>query len=237
MASPTANTMSFLRNFRRPQRQFAVIGLGRFGRAVCGTLRHMGHEVLGVDREEDCVADALSDQLASHVIQLNSTDCAALREAGLFEFDTVIVAIGNYLQESVITTLNLKEGGVKYVVSKASTEIHGRVLQKVGADRVVYPEREMGCHLARSLVKPNILERTELDSQHSIVEMVVPETFEGQSILELKLRSDYGITVLAVGWQGKEGEFEINPDPTQPLHAGTMMWVMGSNESINRLPI
>ena len=116
------STLSLLKNLNKTNRQFAVIGLGRFGRAVCQTLHQLGYEVLGTDIDPKLVADALNCQIASHTLQLDSTEPSALAEAGIFEFDTAIVAIGNYLQESIITTLNLKEGGVPNVVSKASTE-------------------------------------------------------------------------------------------------------------------
>ncbi|HEY9661798.1 MAG TPA: TrkA family potassium uptake protein, partial [Allocoleopsis sp.] len=141
MTNFSLSSLSFFKSLR-PNRQFAVIGLGRFGRAVCMSLHHLGYEVLGIDTDERRVAQVLTDELASHAIQLDSTEPSALREAGLFEFDTVIVAIGNFVQESIVTTLNLKEGGVPHVVAKASSEIHGKLLKRVGADHVVYPEHE-----------------------------------------------------------------------------------------------
>lgn len=228
------SSLSFFRSLRTGNKQFAVIGLGRFGRAVCASLHNLGYEVLGVDSDEKRVAQVLTDQLAAHAVQLDSTEPAALREAGLFEFDTVIVAIGNYLEESVITTMNLKEAGVPHVVAKASSEIHEKLLRKVGADHVVFPEHEMGCSLARSLTKPNILERFELDPDHSIVEAVVPAEFDGKTIAELELRSRYGLNLLAVS-QGEK--FEINPYPVMRLRKGSVMVVIGSNRCIDRLPV
>lgn len=215
-------------------KQYAVIGLGRFGRAVAGSLHKQGFDVLCVDSDEEKVAQVLSDRIATHARQLDSTQPAALREAGLFEQDTVIVAIGNYVQESIITTLNVKEGGVPHVVAKASSEIHVKLLKKVGADHVVFPEHEMGCELARSLTQPGILERFELDPESSVVEVIVPEQFDGKTISELKLRSNYGLNVLAVS---QDGRFEINPAPSKRLSKGTAMVVMGANHSIARLPI
>jgi trk system potassium uptake protein len=215
-------------------KQFAVIGLGRFGRAVAATLRSDGHDVLCVDSDENKVAQVLADRIATHAIQLDSTQPSALKEGGVFEQDTVIVAIGNYVQESIITTLNLKEGGVRHVVAKASSEIHMKLLQKVGADHVVFPEHEMGCELARSLTRPGILERFELDPENSIVEVIVPESFLGKTIFELNLRNDYGLNVLAVCQSGK---FEINPPPTKRLEKDSALVVIGSNQDINRLPV
>jgi trk system potassium uptake protein TrkA len=228
------SSIGFFRSLRKENQQFAVIGLGRFGRAVCSTLHKLGYEVLGTDVDERRVAQVLKEQMVAHAVELDSTDPAALKEAGIFEFDTVIIAIGNYLQESIITTLNVKEAGVPHVVAKASSEIHGKLLQRVGADHVVYPENEAGCTLARSLTKPSILDRFELDPNHSIVEVLVPDDFNGKTVAELELRKRYGLNLLAVGQNDK---FEINPDPYRRLYKGLAMVVIGSNRDIDRLPI
>ncbi len=228
------SSLNFFRSLRSDAKQFAVIGLGRFGRAVCSTLHQLGYEVLAVDVDEKRVSQVVNEQLAVHCLQLDSTDPLALRKAGVFEFETVIVAIGNYLQESIITTLNVKEAGVNHVVAKASSEIHGTLLKKVGADLVVYPEAEMGCSLARSLTQSGILDRFELDPDNSIVEVMVPEEFDGKTILELKLRTTYGVNILAVSHDNK---FEINPNPNQKLCRGSAIVVIGSNKDISRLPI
>ncbi|AFY64576.1 TrkA family potassium uptake protein [Geitlerinema sp. PCC 7407] len=228
------SALNFFHSLRADTKQFSVIGLGRFGRAVSTTLHRLGYEVLGIDSDDRRVSQALSDQIAAHALQLDSTDPTALKEAGVYEFDTVIVAIGNYVQESIITTLNLKEAGVAHVVAKASSEIHGKLLKRVGADHVVFPEHEMGCSLARSLTKPSILDRFDLDPDHSIVELIVPEKFNGKSIAELELRNRYGLNVLAVGNNSK---FAINPSSNTRLFKGQAMVVIGSNRDIDRLPI
>lgn len=227
-------SLGFLRSLRKDNHQFAVIGLGRFGRSVCATLHKLGYEVLGTDISEKSVSQVLTDQIVAHAVQIDSTQPAALKEAGIFEFDTVIIAIGNYIQESIITTLNVKEAGVPHVVAKASTEIHGKLLKKVGADHVVFPEYEAGCALARSLTKPNILDRFDLDPDHSIVELIVPDEFHGKTIADLQLRNQYGLNLLAVS---RDGKFEINPDSRKYLEKGTAMVVIGCNKDINRLPI
>nr|WP_199303393.1 TrkA family potassium uptake protein [Oscillatoria sp. FACHB-1406] len=226
-------SLNFLGNLGNTSHQFAVIGLGRFGRAVSSELHRMGYDVLGTDIDEKLVAQVLSQRMAAHAIQLDSTEPLALKEAGIFEFDTVIVAIGNYLQQSIITTLNLKEAGVPHVVAKASTEIHGKLLERVGADRVVYPEAEAGCNLARALTRPSVLDNFDLDPEHSIVEVLVPEEFHGNTIAELQLRSRYGLTLLAIGSEDKH--FQINPLPNQRLDKGMAMVVLGANKDINKL--
>jgi trk system potassium uptake protein TrkA len=225
---------NFKNVLRQEKRQFAVIGLGRFGRAVCATLHKSGYEVLGTDIDEKLVAQALVDKIASHAIQLDSTDVSALREAGILEIDTVIVAIGNFLEESIVTTLNVKEAGVGQVIAKASSEVHGKLLKRVGADLVVFPEYDAGCALAQNITKPAILDRFDLDPNSSIVEIKIPEEFHGKTLLDLQLRNRYGLSVLAIG---RGDKFEINPPPQTVLDKDSAMVVIGSNKDINRLPI
>jgi trk system potassium uptake protein len=221
-------------SLRSTNRQFAVIGLGRFGRAACETLRKQGYQVLGTDIDESLVAQALDEKVVDNAIQLDSTKANALRAAGIFEVDTVIVAIGKYVEESIITTLNLKECGVAFVAAKASSKIHARLLEKVGADLVVVPEYDAGRELAFRLTKPAILERFDLDPESSIVEIRVPEEFSGRTIEELQLRNRYGLNVLAIG---DAKRFKINPDPHERLCKDSCMVVIGSNRDIQRLPI
>lgn len=226
---------SSLRSDRSRQSQsFAVIGLGRFGRAVCSALTQQGYDVLAVDSDESKVSQALLDRVVAHAIVVDSTQVAALKEAGILEQETVIVAIGNFIQASIITTLNVKEGGVRNVVAKASSEVHETLLRKVGADHVVFPEHEAGCNLALSLTKPGILDRLDLDANHSIVEIVVPEKFHGKTIAELQLRSRYGLNMLAYS---QDGKFNVNPDPNTSLMKGNAIVVIGTNKDIDRLPI
>ncbi len=227
-------SLNFLTSSRSKNRQFAVIGLGRFGRAVCTSLHKLGYEVLGADIDEKLVTQVLTQKAASHAIQLDSTEPESLKEASIFEMDTVIVAIGNYLQESIITTLNVKEAGVEQVVAKASSKIHGKVLRRVGADLVVFPEYEAGCNLAKTLTQPGFLERFELDTENSIVEVLVPEEFHGQTLSQLDLRKRYGLNVLAISNGDK---FVTNLNPGQVLKQGLVMVVIGSNKNLQRLPI
>lgn len=217
---------------RQENRQFAVIGLGRFGRSVCETLHRSGYEVLGIDQDEKLVAEALAAKAVSNAIVLDSMDVNALREAGIFEFETVIVAIGNYLKESIITSLNLKEGGVKYVVAKVSSATHENILKRLGVDLIIFPEQEAGKDLAYRLTKPSIIDRFELDPEHSIVEMLVPDQFHNKTLAELQLRKNYGVNVLAIG---NEEKFKINPAPEERLSKGMMMVLIGSTRDIHEL--
>jgi trk system potassium uptake protein TrkA len=234
------SSLGFFRTLNKTNQQFAVIGLGRFGRSVCSTLHRLGYQVLATDIDEKRVSQALTEEITGHALQLDSTEPAALKEAGLFEFDTVIIAIGNYIQESIITTLNVKEGGVKNVVAKASSEVHCKLLRKVGADRVVFPEHEAGCALAQTLTKPSILDTFDLDPDNSIVEIAIPDEFDGKTVAELQLRNRYGLNVLAISnkHDGVDDEkFIINPDPHKRFEKGSTMVVIGHNKDIDRLPI
>lgn len=234
------SSLGFFRTLNKNSQQFAVIGLGRFGRSVCSTLHRLGYEVLATDIDEKRVSQALTEEITGHALQLDSTESAALKEAGIFEFDTVIIAIGNYIQESIITTLNVKEGGVKNVVAKASSEVHCKLLRKVGADRVVFPEHEAGCALAQTLTKPAILDTFDLDPDNSIVEIAIPDEFDGKTVAELQLRNRYGLNVLAISDKTNDGsdeKFIINPDPHKRFEKGSTMVVIGHNKDIDRLPI
>jgi trk system potassium uptake protein TrkA len=227
-------SFNFFTKSNRGSNQFAVIGLGRFGRGACETLRKQGYAVIATDIDESLVAQALNDKIVDSAVQLDSTKPSALRQAGIFEVDKVIVAIGKYVEESVITTLNLKEAGVPYVAAKASSQIHGKLLKKMGADLVVFPEYDAGCELVMRLTKPAILERFDLDPEHSFVEVIIPEEFHGKSLKEIDLRRHYGLSVLAVG---SVENFKINPNPEDRLYKGWAMVVIGSNKDIQRLPI
>ncbi len=227
-------SLPYLTNLHRESRQLAVIGLGSFGRAVCSSLHQLGYKVLATDLEDKKVTRVLTQRLADYALQLDSTEPEALQEAGIYEMDTVVVAIGKYLAASLITTLNLKEAGVEYVIAKASSAIHAQILQKVGADLVVFPEQEAGCALAETLTQPAILKRFELARENSIIEVLIPEAFHHKTLAELKLRNRYGVTVLALGDGAK---FLLNPDPRQKLSQGWVMLVMGSHQALQRLPI
>ncbi len=245
------SSFNFLRSLKSEKQQFGVIGLGRFGRAVCAQLHESGYEVLAIDKEEKKVCQALLDQIASHALQLDTTELSALKESGVFDCDIIIVAIGNFLAESITTTLNVKEyldqkiidaekAGKKEIpkkriVAKASSETHMKILYKVGADEVIFPEDDMGRELAQRLITRNrILDLFEVDPEHSVVEMKVPEEFFGKTIRELDLRNKYGLNLLAVR-VGSDETTEINPPANKRFTPGMEMIVLSSNQSIERL--
>ncbi|HAG12175.1 MAG TPA: potassium uptake system protein [Desulfotomaculum sp.] len=211
-------------------KQFAVIGLGRFGASVARTLAKMGHEVLAVDDDEEIV-NSVAEEVA-YVAQANVLDERALKSLGLRNFDTVIVAIGHEVKASILVTVMLKEMGVGKIVAKANDELHGRVLQKVGADLVVFPEREMGIRVAHSLVSRNIIDQIHLSPEYSIAEMVAPSSFIGKSLMESAMRQKHGITVIAIR---RGDDLIISPDANQVVQKGDILLVIGSDAKLERI--
>ncbi|MEW5762781.1 MAG: TrkA family potassium uptake protein [Bacillota bacterium] len=211
-------------------RQFAVIGLGRFGQSVAITLARMGYEVLAVDTDEEKVNEIMEH--VTHAVQIDALDENALKSIGIRNFDVVIVAIGQDMQASILATVILKEMGVKHVIAKARTELHGRVLSKVGADKVVFPERDMGIRVARALVTKNILDQIELSPDYSILELVAPEAFVGKTLEESALRLKHGVTVLAIR---RGADVIISPGGKQVIEPGDILVTVGRNDRLKRL--
>lgn len=211
-------------------RQVAVIGLGRFGSSVAKTLHEQGLEVLGIDVDPDLVEIHTGE--LTHALVCDCTDEESLATLGLRNFDAVVIAIGHDVQASILTTVLLKEIGVPKVIVKAATELHGRTLAKVGADKVIYPERDMGARIAHSLVTGSIIDYIELSPEYTIMELQAPSSLVGLSLREMNLRARYGINVLAL----KSGE-EINAAPlaSDTVAPGDVLVLLGTNEGIRRL--
>lgn len=211
-------------------KQFAVIGLGRFGSSVAINLYQQGYDVLAIDADEETIQRFSVE--VTHVVQADSTDENALRALGIRNFDVVVVAIGEDLQANVMTTLILKELGVPYVVAKAKNALHGRMLEKVGADKVVFPERDMGMRVAHNIISRNVLDYIELSSNLSIVEVHTPKDLIGKSLQEANLRPRYGINVVAI----KRGDtINVSPKAEDMIQAGDILVVIGANEGIQSL--
>lgn len=210
-------------------RQFAVIGLGRFGSSVAKTLYSMGRQVLAIDPDEERVRAMV--QFATRAVAADATDEQVLRSLGVRNFDVVIVGIGGDIQASIMVTLMLKELGVKYVVAKAQSEVHGKVLFRVGADRVVFPERDMGFRVAQNLISSNILEYIELSQDVSMIEIVAPSNIVGKELRQLDLRNRFNINVIAL----KHGDHvNITPRADDRIHKGDILVVVGLKEDLRR---
>jgi trk system potassium uptake protein len=212
-------------------KQFAVIGLGRFGASVAATLYEMGHDVLAIDAEEERIENIVDK--VTHAVVADSTSENALKSLGITNFDVVIVSIGQDIQASILTTLVLKELGVSYIVAKARTDLHGKVLQKIGADRIVFPERDMGVRVANNLVATNVLDLIELSPDYSIVEILAPDIMVGKSLAELNMRQKFGVNVMAIRSAGKP--MNISPAATDRVYEGDVLVVVGENDCIQKL--
>ncbi|MGE7879225.1 potassium channel family protein [Peribacillus muralis] len=209
------------------RRQYAVIGLGRFGTSVAHRLYTAGQEVLGIDINEERVEN--SELSITHAVIADTTEVETLKSIGIRNFDCVIVAIGNDMQSSILTTLLLKELGVKKVIAKALNKNHGQVLTKVGADWVIYPERDMGERVANQLLSPNMLNYIELSKEYNIEEIILPMSMKGKSLRELDLRAKYNISVIAIV---SNGEIIIAPSPDQDIYEKDMLLVVGNKEDL-----
>ena len=209
---------------------FAVIGMGRFGSNVVRTLHETGHHVLAMDKDEEALRRVTD--YATHAVQIDATDPEALRAVGITNFDAVIVAIGADVQESILTTLLLKELGVKKVVSKAVNELQGRVLEKVGADLVVRPERDMAVRVARSLASRHVVDMLELSPSYLVEEVDVGEKLSGRSLSDLDLRTRFGVNVLLIK---RDSQILITPTPETQLQMGDILVVVGEKQGLSRL--
>ncbi|MGE0043481.1 MAG: TrkA family potassium uptake protein [Vicinamibacterales bacterium] len=218
------------------RRQFAVIGLGRFGSAMATTLAGLGHDVVGIDGDEDKVR-ALADHI-SLAVQLDATDEKALRASGIKDVDVAVVSIGENIESSLLVVTLVRELGVENIVAKAVTPLHGRILEKLGVTRVVFPEREMAIRIAHSLVVPNVLDYIELSREFSIIEIPAPPQFIGKNLKEIGLRARFGLTTIAIKRTSKTGDGDfttVSPGPDDIIQDGDILALLGSNERLGQL--
>lgn len=211
------------------KKQYAVIGLGRFGLSLATTLAKAGNEVLVVDASEDIIQK--HSELFTHAATADTTDEIAIRALGLRNFDVVVVAIGHDVQASVLTTLLLKEQGVRHIVAKADNEHHGKMLEKIGADKVVFPERDMGKRIAHNLMAAGVLEYIEVAKDLGLLETAVPGKLKGVSLLKSGLRPRYGITVLGIR---RNEKILLSPSPEEVLRETDTLILAGDGNGIQR---
>jgi trk/ktr system potassium uptake protein len=216
-------------------RQFVVVGLGRLGVSMVGTLDSLGHEVLAIDRREDVVQNLADDLPNVHLVAADATDEAAVRGLNVEVFDAAAVMIGeNHVEASILATATLKEIGVPRIVARATGDIHARVLEKVGADRMIQPEREIGEQLARSMASPVLLDYVDLGEDEALIEAQVPRVWLDKSLSELDLSQKMGLTVLALKPQDGPGSL---PHGDTVLRDGDVLVVGGSKEVLDRSPL
>ena len=212
------------------KKQFVVIGLGRFGASIATTLYSLGNDVLVIDKNEDLIQDIASE--VTHAVQADATDENALKALGIRNFDVAIISIGGDIQSSVMATLIVRELGVKYIIAKGNGELHAKVLYKIGADRVVLPEKDMGVRVAHNIISSSILDYIELSSDYSIMEVKAFKDWVGKDLKSLDLRKKYGINVIAI----KTGEkINLNPAADDIVCKDNVIVAIGSKEALTSL--
>ena len=217
-------------------RSFGIVGVGRFGSAVCRQLMQSGADVLAVDRSPKAIEELRQLEPSIEARVLDCTDEESLREAGILDMDTVVVAISEPIEASITATLIAKDSEgtrVRRVIARATSDLHEKMLKRVGADRVVFPSRMQGERLGLELVRPNLMERLELDELNSIEVIKVPERFVGLSLRDLNLRKNYRVNVLAAG---PAADLMVNPPATHVLMEGHVLVVMGLTDDLQNLP-
>ncbi len=212
------------------KKQFCIIGCGRFGETVANKLTELGYEVMVVDTDEEKIQNISND--VTYAVQADATDENSLKSIGVRNFDVVIISIGENIQSSILVTLMVKELGVKHIVAKAQNELHGKVLSKIGANRIVFPEKEMGIRIAKNLVSDNILDYIELAPDYSIMEVLALDEWLGKNLIELNMRAKYGVNVMAI----KHGT-EINIAFTADIEIkeGDILVVIGHNDDLKKI--
>ncbi len=211
-------------------KQFAVLGIGRFGFSLASKLYDLGYDVLAIDKDEERIK-AIAD-LVTHAVQADTTDIDTLKSIGLKNIDCAIVSIASDINASLMTVLNVQELEIPEIYAKAQNEQHAKVLHKIGIEKVFLPERDMGKRVAHYMVSNKILDLIELDPEHSIIEINALEQWSGKSLQDLKLRVKHGINVIAI----KRGdELNISPIATDEIEAGDILVVVGDKRCLAKI--
>ena len=211
-------------------KQFVVIGLGRFGSSVARALYAQGCDVLAIDNDAEIVEEIADD--VTHAVQAEATDEDALKRLGLRNFDVAVIAIGDDVQSSIMAAMLCKEMGIGYVMAKAQNELHEKVLLRMGVDRVVRPEKDMGIRVARSLTSRNIIEMIELSDIFQLVETHLPESWADSSLRQLNVRVRFGINIVAIR---RGTELLVSPHGDEVLQSDDELVVIGTKQDVERL--
>ena len=214
------------------KKHFLVIGLGRFGASVARTLTEEGHNVVGIDTSEDRI-QRVSEEIAD-AIKCDATDADLLDTMGVSDYEAAIVCIGEkYIQNSILVTLILKEKGAKKIIAKAGTKTQGRVLSKVGADTIAYPEKDMGERVAKSLISSNIIDFLAVSPDVSIIEIPTPDFMIGKNLVEMNLRHKYGVTIISI--KNVKNNIMAPPDINYRFAKDDILIIIGENKQLKKL--
>ena len=215
-------------------KMYAVIGLGRFGVQMAESLYDYGEDVLAIDIDEDLV-DSVADNV-TRAVTADAKNKDVLKSLGIAQYDCAIVALGSDLAASVLITMNLKSLGVPHIICKAHDDTHREILEKLGADQVIIPERVVAEKTARSLVAPNILEHIELSNDFGIVECTAPVSWTGRSIKELNIRAKYGVNIIAVRQNDGSGEnVKVSPGADFRIKSGSTLVLLGEYKALEQI--
>jgi trk system potassium uptake protein TrkA len=223
------------------KKHYAVIGLGRFGFSVAKTLAKYDAEVIAIDSEEERVKKAAD--FVTYAVQLDAIDEKALRSVGVQNVDTAIVSIGENIEASILVVMLLKELGIRNIIAKAVTTLHGKVLQNLGVNRIIFPERDMAIRVAHSLIRPSVLEQLELSQEYSIVELPTPDNLIGKTLKDTQLRTRYGVNLIAIKRKitTEKGiikdSWNVNPLPTDTIEKEDILVLIGLNEDLDKIGI
>lgn len=212
------------------RKEFVVFGMGRFGSSVAKTLSENGCQVLAVDSEQSKI-ELIADDV-TYAVCTDVTDVDAIHSLGISNFDGAVIAIGGNLEASVMVTILAKELGIPYILAKAQNELHAKILKKVGADMVVFPEKETGIRIAHNLIDGNLFDAVELSEQHSMMDFSVPESWIGKSLRQLNLRNTKKINVIGLK---RDGKLDITFDVDMPLAKEDVLIIIGKNSALSKL--
>ena len=212
---------------------YLVVGLGRFGRSVARTLYENNQDVLAIDDDEETVQQAIDSEVVSEAIALDASDETAIKNVIKDNFDVAFVCIGSNMQASIMATLILKEAGVPKIIAKAQSRAQGKVLEKIGADEIIYPEEFMGKRTANKILRPTIVEHFKLSNKYAVVEVLAPKSFQGKTLIQLDVRKKYGINI--IGIKDKNNEVNISPAPDTMIEVGDTLIVVADNKKLNEL--
>ena len=214
----------------KKKKQIVVFGLGRFGAAVAHTLSEMGHEVLAVDSHMDAINEI--SPYVTHAVQLNATDEAAFESLDVGSFDAAVVSIGENIRDSVLISMLCKEAGVKLVVSKANDELHAKVLKKVGVDRVVFAERDMGVRIAKSLIVPHLVDLVNIGGDYALAQITVPESWVDKTLAQLDVRRRWGVSIITVN---RNGQVNAALSADTRLLGGDQLLILGLQKDVDKV--
>ncbi|TDT71789.1 trk system potassium uptake protein TrkA [Hypnocyclicus thermotrophus] len=214
-------------------KQYLVVGLGRFGSSIAETLYKADESVLALDIDEEIIQEAINNDIVDNAVEIDATDEKSLQDLGINNFDVAFVCVGTNIQASILITLTLKEMGIKRVICKAVTKAHGKVLKKIGADEVVFPEIYMGKRVALAEMETNIIEHMKFSEEFLIIEIKAPASFVNRSLIELDLRKDYNANIIAI--RRERGDAVLSPNATTKIFEGDTLIVATDGRTAKKL--